>query len=114
MAVGALIYADRFNELKAKVKAECQRRNSVGGASGSVSVATYGGTSYDYTSSTAPAKGRKILAEHITKNTVPMNAIHTGNPDVSGSGVAITDSVLSTLETNVTTYATNLKGSATD
>jgi hypothetical protein len=48
----AAIEPTRYNNLKARIKAECQRRAYTG------SVATYGGASYDYT--TKPAKGGKI------------------------------------------------------
>lgn len=44
------ITAERFNNLKARVKAECQRRSKAGEASGSVSVSSYAGTEYDYSS----------------------------------------------------------------
>ena len=44
------ITAERFNNLKARVKAECQRRSKAGEASGSVSVSSYAGTENDYSS----------------------------------------------------------------
>ena len=52
----AVIQSERFVALKARVKAECQRRN------GSGSVASYGGAAYDYT--TPPRQGGTVLKEH--------------------------------------------------
>ena len=76
----ALVSAARYNELKAKIKAECQRRKYTSGGS---SVETYGGTSYDYT--TAPATGGKVLQEHKDKLITPMNAIKNEN-GTTGAG----------------------------
>ena len=64
-----LISASRMTELKAQVKAECQRRMYVG------SVAEYASSSYDYT--IAPANGVQIIDEHYTKIMAPLNAITT-------------------------------------
>ena len=65
----AQISASRVNELKARIKAECQRRAHSG------SVSSYGGSSYDF--STIPAKGVKALQEHKVKNATPLNAINS-------------------------------------
>ena len=59
----AKVSADRFNELKARVKAECQRRAYSG------SVSSYGGTAYDY--SVVPAAGVIVKEEHREKNSNP-------------------------------------------
>ena len=67
--MATLISPERFNNLKARVKAECQRRNASG------SVASYGGSSYDY--NTIPAKGTIIAAEHRDKIMQPLKAINS-------------------------------------
>ena len=53
---GSTILASDIKALKARVKAEMLRRKYTN------SVATYGGTSYDYT--TTPAVGVRALVEH--------------------------------------------------
>ena len=91
----AVISAERFTALKAKVKAEMLRRNQSG------SVAEYGGAAYDYTN--APAAGRVIQKEHIEKLTGPMRAV---NPDlVPEPGGIVTEAELSNLETRITAWA---------
>lgn len=95
------ITADRFNNLKARVRAECLRRAYAGTASGSKSVSSYGGTSYDY--STTPAKGGKILAEHRNKLSGPLNAINSNTITSATGGTYITDAELTTMEAFVTT-----------
>ena len=67
LAVGNAILASDFVMLKARVKAECQRRCNIG------SVEEYGGTNYDYT--IIPSAGNPILTEHWNKIVAPMNAI---------------------------------------
>lgn len=62
-----MITAADFNNLKARVKAECLRRRYTG------SVAEYGGSDYDYT--VVPEAGGKILYEHYTKIANPLTAI---------------------------------------
>lgn len=64
-----LITAKRITDLKAKVKAECQRRKYKG------SVTTYAGTAYDFT--VAPTQGGKALQEHHDKLSVPLSAINS-------------------------------------
>ena len=59
--------AQEMIDLKARVKAEMQRRKGNG------SLAAYAGTDYDYT--VAPAAGGQMLTEHVNKIVVPMNAI---------------------------------------
>ena len=62
-----MIDSATFNNLKARVKAECQRRKYTG------SVASYAGTAYDFTN--AAAAGKIIRYEHYEKNAVPLTAI---------------------------------------
>ena len=68
----ALITPDRLIELKAKVKAECQRRCNTG------SVSQYAGEDYDFT--ITPESGKVILKEHYEKIAIPLNAIVGGIP----------------------------------
>lgn len=91
----AIITAERLTALKAKVKAECQRRKYTG------SVASYGGTAYDYTD--APAAGKQIKKEHYEKLAVPVNAIVGGLP-TDGARV-VTEAELAAMETEVTRLA---------
>ena len=106
----ALITADRIKTLKANVKAECQRRNSTG------SVATYGGTSYDFT--TTPATGQLIKYEHYEKNAVPLNKINSSKQPIEGAtGSPATEASIKKMEDNVAAfkacdkYANSLSGS---
>lgn len=80
-----IITADRFNELKSEVKAECLRRKYVSTTSGSVSVESYGGTDYDY--STTPADDVCIKIEHKDKNVVPLAVINSDNVPATGATV---------------------------
>jgi len=83
-----LVSADRFNELKARVKAECARRAYAD------SVASYGGTDYDYT--TTPASGTLIKQEHRDKIAIPLNAISEDMiPIASGLPVVLDEDLLS-------------------
>lgn len=59
--------AQEMIDLKARVKAEMNRRNRNG------SLVAYAGTDYDYT--VDPAAGGQMLIEHVNKIVVPMNAI---------------------------------------
>ena len=89
------LVASRFSNLKAKIKAECQRRAYVG------SVTSYAGSSYDY--SAAPATDTIIKKEHYEKIAVPMNAI-TGDIATDGARV-VSDAELTAMETKVTTLS---------
>lgn len=91
------VSAQRYNDLKAEVKAECARRNNVSTTSGSTSVASYAGTAYDYT--TTPASGVVIKEEHYTKNKVPLAAIKSG---IGSDSKLIDDSNMTELESFVT------------
>lgn len=96
MAVGDPIKASRYVNLKAKVKAEMNRRCHTG------SVAAYGGTSYDY--SVVPATGGAILKEHRDKILDPLRAV---NSDVIPAPVGyISDAEITNAETRVNAWAT--------
>lgn len=92
----SVVKADRFTALKARVKAEVQRRNQSG------SVASYAGSAYDYT--VAPGPGKTIRAEHRDKLVTPLRAV---NSDVvpASAGAAVKDSELANLETRVTAWS---------
>lgn len=92
--MASLITPNRFIELKAKVKAECQRRQYVG------SVASYGGIDYDY--SISPTSGGKIVREHYDKNADPLNAI-IGN--FSSKSSVIKEQDIADMEASVTNLA---------
>lgn len=59
--------AQEMVDLKARVKAEMQRRCRNG------TLVAYAGTDYDYT--VTPETGGQMLVEHVNKIVVPMNAI---------------------------------------
>lgn len=85
---GNKITAADFTSLKNLVKNEINRRSnprSTGSMSG------YNGSNYNY--STNPATGGKILREHVTKITQPLDAV-TGNSTTPGNGAAVTASTL--------------------
>lgn len=97
LTTGSKATASDIKALKARVKAEMQRRKYTGSLTG------YAGTSYDY--STVPAAGGKLLIEHYNKIVTPMrqvNATTTAANTVS-AGAKITQlnslsSVLSSYE----------------
>ena len=108
---GDVISASEFTELKARIKAECARRKYNG------SVASYAGTSYDYT--VAPTTGNAPLPEHFNKIIVPLNAIiNTGmSQEESGDIVyqmSTISSSLATLESiSATAASSGCKASCT-
>lgn len=92
----ANIKAERFTALKARVKAEMQRRNQSG------SVAAYGAAAYDYTE--APATGKIIKQEHRDKLVTPMRAVNSDTvPDASGAG-QVRGAELANLETRMSVW----------
>lgn len=92
----SVVKADRFTALKARIKAEMQRRNQSG------SVEGYGGSAYDYT--VAPAAGKTVRAEHRDKLVTPMRAVNSDLAPAS-VGSVIKESELANLETRVTAWA---------
>ena len=98
----ALISAERFNALKAEVKAECQRRSYTG------SVTSYAGSDYDFT--VVPAAGVEVTTEHYEKIAVPLNAI-TGDVDVDSHRV-ISENEMAAMEDKVAALA-NIDKSST-
>ena len=63
-----IVTAEKFNELKKRIKIECQRRCR------KESVASYGEIDYDY--SHIPKETESIRKEHYEKLTIPINAIN--------------------------------------
>ena len=79
--VGDVITASDFISLKARVKAECERRAYNG------SVASYATSAYDYT--VVPTSGTVPLPEHFNKIIVPMNAIVDTGRTTTRSGYLV-------------------------
>ena len=97
--------ASDFINLKARVKTEMNRRNRTN------SLASYAGTSYDYT--TAPAAGGKLLAEHIEKIIVPINAIKSTGFAAQQDGLTI--KALNTVDAQLSAHSNYpIRGSGTD
>ena len=109
--VDDVITASDFISLKARIKAECERRSYNG------SVASYATSAYDYT--VTPTSGAVPLPEHFNKIIVPMNAIVNTGRTTTQSGFlvrqlkSISDS-LSTLESiDATAASSGCKASCT-
>lgn len=79
--VDDVITASDFISLKARVKAECERRAYNG------SVASYATSAYDYT--VTPTSGALPLPEHFNKIIVPMNAIVNTGRTTTQSGFLV-------------------------
>ena len=91
-----IIKAQRFNELKTKVKNECLRRKYVG------SVEEYGGSSWNF--SNTPNTDREIEEDHYRKLSIPVRKI---NWKVTPNGPfdrIINDDDLLSFETNITAF----------
>lgn len=85
-----------WTSLQAEIKTEVQRRNQSG------SVASYGGTDYDYT--VAPAADTPIRGEHLQKVLEPMKAINPdGLPEYPGE---LKQSDVEAMETKVAAWKT--------
>lgn len=91
------VAAERFVQLKAKVKAEMLRRNQSG------SVASYGGAAYDY--SVVPASGKIIKEEHRNKNIIPMNAVNSDKVPLQTGKNTVIDSQIQNMETLITAWS---------
>lgn len=109
--VGDVISASDFISLKARVKAECERRVYNG------SLASYATSAYDYT--VIPTSEDAPLPEHFNKIIVPMNAIiNTGRTSTQSGFLvrqlkSISDS-LTTLESiDATASSSGCKASCT-
>lgn len=91
MAVSDLLKPERYNTLKAQIKAEMLRRNQTG------SVASYGGANYDYT--TAPASDTPLKREHYEKLVQPLRAVNSaGMPSESGADKVVTEADMALME----------------
>ena len=100
-----IILASDFVSLKARVKAEMNRRCYSG------SLTSYAGTSYDY--SVTPASNGKILPEHLNKLTTPVNAISNCGISEKQSGDVIP--ALDDFNTKLSSHeAFPMRGSGTD
>lgn len=92
---GNKITASDFTSLKKLVKDEINRRSN---SRSTGSMSDYNGSKYNY--STNPATGGKILREHITKITQPLDAV-TGGSTTPGNGAAVTALTLVNAASNV-------------
>ena len=100
-----VILASDFVSLKARVKAEMNRRCRSG------SLTSYAGTSYDY--SVTPVSNGKILPEHLNKLTTPVNAISNCGISEKQSGDVIP--ALDDFDTKLSSHeAFPMRGSGTD
>lgn len=102
---GSKITASDFTSLKNLVNSEIGRRGKAEGTGQNQSygsLSSYSGSDYQYT--TTPAAGVKILREHITKITQPLDAV-TGGGLTPGNGAAVTASTLTTAASKVATLS---------
>ena len=104
----AYIEAERFAELKARVKAECLRRCHTG------SVAEYGGEKYEYTNS--PTEDHTVDVEHYEKLALPLSKIHSEKvPSLDGRRIVFDEDItefeaaLTLFETRPMTDKTRLR-----
>lgn len=98
------IMASDFVSMKARVKAEMNRRKYVG------SLTSYAGTTYDYTVS--PASNGVISIEHANKLIVPINAINSSGYSEKKAGDIINE--LDTLNIKLTAHEKQALYGATD
>lgn len=87
------IKGDWFAAMKARVKAETLRRCHSG------SVASYGGSAYDYTA--APGAGKTLRNEHVDKLTGPLSAINSDVIPATSGTRTIRQSELANIETRM-------------
>lgn len=99
------ILASDFVSLKARVKAEMNRRCRSG------SLTAYAGTAYDY--SVVPANGAIVKPEHLNKLVVPINAISPSGYTEKAAGDAVPE--LATLDAKLAAHeAYPMRGSGSD
>lgn len=99
------ILASDFVSLKARVKAEMNRRCRSG------SLTAYAGTAYDY--SVVPANGVIVKPEHLNKLVVPINAISPSGYTEKAAGDAVPE--LATLDAKLAAHeAYPMRGSGSD
>lgn len=94
------ITAQRMIDLKAKVKAECQRRRYRGRIDN-----TYGSATYDF--ATVPTVGGLALQEQHDKISVPLSAINSDNvpANTSPAHQLIKESEIANMEAWVTAWS---------
>lgn len=99
------ILASDFVSLKARVKAEMNRRCRSG------SLTAYAGAAYDY--SVVPANGVIVKPEHLNKLVVPINAISPSGYTEKAAGDAVPE--LTTLDAKLAAHeAYPMRGSGSD
>lgn len=94
VSAGAKLTGTTLTNLKAAVKAECANRRIYTG-----SVATYGGTSYDYT--TPSTTNNKVLLEHYNKNATPLDKIDGKTTTIDPGQKAIAGASTSTAKPDI-------------
>ena len=105
LSVGNRYLASEFINLKARVKAEMQRRKYKG------SLVTYASASYDYT--VTPTANSVVLPEHVNKIAIPLNAINaTGIEEVASGDVIKAINALDDFLTKAEGYS--ITGKSTD
>lgn len=94
------ITPQRIIDLKAKVKAECQRRRYTGRIDN-----TYGSATYDFT--TVPTAGGLVLQEQHDKISIPLSAINSDNvpANTSPSHQLARESEIANMEAWVTSWS---------
>lgn len=99
------ILASDFVSLKARVKAEMNRRCRSG------SLTAYAGAAYDY--SVVPANGVIVKPEHLNKLVIPINAISPSGYTEKAAGDAVPE--LATLDAKLAAHeAYPMRGSGSD
>lgn len=94
----ALVDAERFVKLKARVKAECLRRKFTG------SISDFGGSEFNFKNQ--PQKGHLVDTEHYQKLSVPLSKINEDDiPSLEGNRI-ISDAEMTQMEAAVTRYET--------
>ena len=92
----ANVEAQRFADLKARVRAECLRRCYTG------SVAAYGGADYEYTN--PAATGHTIDTEHYEKLAFPLAQINSSKVNGIDGDRVITDEDITAFESALTLF----------
>ena len=90
------IEAQRFADLKARVRAECLRRCYTG------SVAAYGGAAYDF--SNPAADGHTVDVEHYEKLAYPLAQINSAKVNGVDGDRIVTDDDLTAFEAALTLF----------
>jgi hypothetical protein len=99
-----LVTAERFKNLKQRVKNECAKRKYNITIDGKLagSVESYASSVYDYSSE--PATDKRILKEHYEKIAEPLNAINSDTFPDTGGDRSISETELLAMEAALSIY----------